>query len=176
MIGDGFARGTLCCGTLTTMPSQADQDITLPLEHRCLQLVLVWPWLQMTVWPLWLMWATKLWQPGTKISFFAIVGHGFDPSIIGDAFAASEDFFAQPLEAKQEQLPLDMSINCGFEHFAQVRPSTGVADQKESLQVTARKDSMDSRWLREGTFITFNLPLLMAAVVATESRSSGSQV
>jgi isopenicillin N synthase-like dioxygenase len=55
-------------------------------------------------------------------------------------------FFDQPTSAKAEQSPLDMSINCGFEHFAQVRPSTGVADQKESLQITAREGCMEGRW------------------------------
>jgi hypothetical protein len=39
-----------------------------------------------------------------------------------------------------------MKINCGFEYYSQVRPSTGVADQKESLQVTAREGCMDGRW------------------------------
>ena len=40
-------------------------------------------------------------------------------------------------------------MQSGFEHFTQVRPSTGVADQKESIQVTARKGVMDERWPSE---------------------------
>jgi len=88
----------------------------------------------------------KLWDAATQVGFFTVTGHGIEQSVIDEAFAAAESFFAQPLEAKQEQSPLDMSINCGFEHFAQVRPSTGVADQKESLQITARQGCMDNRW------------------------------
>ena len=34
----------------------------------------------------------------------------------------------------------------GYEHFKQVRPSTGTVDQKESIQVTAREGTMDIRW------------------------------
>jgi isopenicillin N synthase-like dioxygenase/tRNA(Arg) A34 adenosine deaminase TadA len=90
--------------------------------------------------------AEKLWQAATEVGFFCVVGHGIDQSIIDGAFGASETFFAQPLEDKKAQSPLDMSINSGFEYFAQVRPSTGVADQKESLQITARQGCMDDRW------------------------------
>ena len=88
----------------------------------------------------------QLWDAATQVGFFSVVGHSIDQSIIDDAFAASETFFAQPLEDKKVQSPLDMSVNCGFEYFAQVRPSTGLADQKESLQITARKGCMDNRW------------------------------
>ena len=88
----------------------------------------------------------QLWQAATQVGFFTLVGHGMDLQLIHDAFAQSAAFFQQPLEVKQQQSPLDMSVNCGFEYFAQVRPSTGVADQKESLQITARKGAMESRW------------------------------
>jgi isopenicillin N synthase-like dioxygenase/tRNA(Arg) A34 adenosine deaminase TadA len=88
----------------------------------------------------------KLWDAATNIGFFTVVGHGIDPALIDAAFAESKSFFDQPTSVKAEQSPLDMSINCGFEHFAQVRPSTGVADQKESLQVTAREGCMEGRW------------------------------
>jgi isopenicillin N synthase-like dioxygenase/tRNA(Arg) A34 adenosine deaminase TadA len=88
----------------------------------------------------------KLWDAATNIGFFTVVGHGIDHKLIGAAFAESKAFFEQPTSVKAEQSPLDMSINCGFEHFAQIRPSTGVADQKESLQVTARDGCMEGRW------------------------------
>jgi isopenicillin N synthase-like dioxygenase/tRNA(Arg) A34 adenosine deaminase TadA len=90
--------------------------------------------------------AAQLWEAATQVGFFTVTGHGIDESIIDDAFAASAAFFSQSLEDKRKQSPGDMSINSGFEHFAQVRPSTGVADQKESLQVTARQGCMDGRW------------------------------
>ena len=35
----------------------------------------------------------------------------------------------------------------------QVRPSTGTADQKESLQITARVGCMDGRWLLSRTHV-----------------------
>ena len=90
--------------------------------------------------------AQQLYKAATEVGFFSITGHGIPQSLIDQAFAESQNFFEQPLEDKRTQSPGDMSINCGFEHYAQVRPSTGVADQKESLQVTARAGSMDGRW------------------------------
>ena len=88
----------------------------------------------------------QLWDAATQVGFFSVTGHGIPQSLIDDAFGASADFFAQPLEEKKKQSPGDMKNNAGFEYFAQVRPSTGVADQKESLQVTAREGVMDGRW------------------------------
>ena len=93
--------------------------------------------------------ADQLWKAATEIGFFLVTGHGIDPALIDAAFASSQQFFAQPLSDKQAQSPLDMSINSGFESFAQVRPSTGVPDQKESLQITAREGCMDGRWPSE---------------------------
>jgi isopenicillin N synthase-like dioxygenase/tRNA(Arg) A34 adenosine deaminase TadA len=102
-----------------------------------------------------------LWDAATKLGFFTVIGHGIDQSLIDDAFAKSQHFFSQPLEEKKMQSP-DMTINCGFENFSQVRPSTGVADQKESLQVTARKGCMDGRWPSED-FKATTVSLLDAA-------------
>ena len=90
--------------------------------------------------------AQQLWKAATEVGFFSVIGHGIPQSLIDDAFASSAGFFEQPLTVKQTQAPGDMKNNVGFEHFAQVRPSTGVADQKESFQVTARKGVMDGRW------------------------------
>lgn len=88
----------------------------------------------------------KLWDAATRVGFFTLVGHGIKQELIERAFQNSEVFFNLPLDEKKKQSPLDMSINCGFEHYAQVRPSTGVADQKESLQITAREGGMNGRW------------------------------
>ncbi|KAL3939408.1 MAG: hypothetical protein SGARI_001383, partial [Bacillariaceae sp.] len=90
--------------------------------------------------------AQQLWKAATEVGFFSIINHGIAQSLIDGAFQESQDFFEQPLEDKKTQSPGDMSVNCGFEHFSQVRPSTGVADQKESLQITAREGSMNGRW------------------------------
>jgi isopenicillin N synthase-like dioxygenase len=88
----------------------------------------------------------QLWDAATKVGFFSLVGHGIPQELIDRAFSNSSEFFSLPLEEKRKQCPLDMSINCGFEHYAQVRPSTGVADQKESVQITAREGCMNGRW------------------------------
>jgi isopenicillin N synthase-like dioxygenase len=88
----------------------------------------------------------QLWQAATQVGFFSLTGHGIPSGLIDKAFEESQHFFQQSLQVKTEQSPLDMSINCGFEYYAQVRPSTGVADQKESLQITARQHAMDGRW------------------------------
>jgi isopenicillin N synthase-like dioxygenase len=88
----------------------------------------------------------QLWQAATQVGFFSVTGHGIPATLIDQAFEESQQFFAQPLADKTKQSPFDPSINCGFEYYAQVRPSTGVADQKESLQVTAREHAMDGRW------------------------------
>jgi isopenicillin N synthase-like dioxygenase len=88
----------------------------------------------------------QLWQAATQVGFFSLTGHGIPQTLIDKAFDESQRFFDQPLQDKTNQSPLDMSINCGFEYYAQVRPSTGVADQKESLQITARENAMDGRW------------------------------
>jgi len=90
--------------------------------------------------------AALLWKAATEVGFFTVTGHGIEQSLIDAAFENSARFFAQPLDVKRQQSPVDMSINSGFEYFSQVRPSTGVADQKESLQVTARAGCMDGRW------------------------------
>lgn len=90
--------------------------------------------------------AQQLWEAATQVGFFTVVGHDIPQSVIDDAFGASATFFAQSVDSKKAQSPGDMKNNAGFEHFAQVRPSTGVADQKESLQVTARQGVMDGKW------------------------------
>lgn len=91
--------------------------------------------------------AQQLWKAATEVGFFTVIGHGIPQSVIDDAFAVSADFFGQSVDAKQAQSPGDMKNNAGFEYFSQVRPSNpGVADQKESLQVTARKGVMDDKW------------------------------
>ena len=68
------------------------------------------------------------------------------PMPYNTAFGLSREFFAQPLEEKEAQSPFKREFNAGYEYFKQVRPSTGLPDQKESLQVTARSSAMDGRW------------------------------
>lgn len=77
----------------------------------------------------------ELWQAATDIGFFQLTGHGIPETLIDEAFALSAGFFALPEDTKQ-RYPLKPGTNAGWEYKAQVRPSTGTADQKESYQVT----------------------------------------
>ncbi len=79
--------------------------------------------------------ADQLWAASVEIGFFQLVNHGIPQAQIDEAFAMSERFFALPMESK-ERLPLGKGTNSGWEYKAQVRPSTGTADNKESYQIT----------------------------------------
>lgn len=76
-----------------------------------------------------------LWEAATEVGFFQLVNHGIPQSLIDEAFLMSERFFDLPQEVKT-RYPLVGGSNAGWEYKAQVRPSTGTADQKESYQVT----------------------------------------
>ncbi|WOI55803.1 isopenicillin N synthase family dioxygenase [Palleronia sp. LCG004] len=76
-----------------------------------------------------------LWQAATGIGFFQLFNHGIPETLIDEAFALSARFFDLPQEAKAHY-PLKPGTNAGWEYKAQVRPSTGTADQKESYQIT----------------------------------------
>ncbi|CAB9530261.1 UPF0676 protein C1494.01 [Seminavis robusta] len=91
--------------------------------------------------------ANQLWDAARTVGFFTVVDHGIPLELIQQAFAVSADFFSnQTREEKEEQSPFAKELNSGYEYFTQVRPSTGTADQKESLQVTARQGVMEGRW------------------------------
>jgi isopenicillin N synthase-like dioxygenase len=87
--------------------------------------------------------ADALWDAATTLGLFQLTGHGIPHAWIEEAFALSEAFFALPEEAKAA-LPLRPGTNAGWEFKAQVRPSTGTPDQKESYQIT--RPRMDGLW------------------------------
>lgn len=87
----------------------------------------------------------QLWHAATKIGFFQVKGHSISQQTIDDMFALAERFFSLSRSSK-ELYPLARHHNAGYEFFEQVRPSTGVPDQKESFQVTARPEAMHGRW------------------------------
>ncbi|KAI8966155.1 Clavaminate synthase-like protein [Daldinia sp. FL1419] len=66
--------------------------------------------------------------------FFTLVDHGIPPSAIEAQFALAESFFSLP-DPTKSQTPFSPSSNTGWERASQVRPSTGVPDQKESFQM-----------------------------------------
>lgn len=75
----------------------------------------------------------QLWRAATEIGFFQVSGHGIAQADMDAAFARAADLFALP-EATKAQWPL--ARNAGWESRAQIRPSTGKADLKESYQIT----------------------------------------
>lgn len=93
--------------------------------------------------------AKQMWNAATSVGFFTVINHGVPRSTISDAFDASAAFFAHELEAKRSASPFAAKLNSGYEFMSQVRPSTGTADQKESLQITARAGAMDGRWPKD---------------------------
>ena len=79
--------------------------------------------------------ADQLWSAAIEVGFFQLKNHSIPQPNIDKTFAQSEAFFQQPLEEKQ-QYPLKPKLNAGWEYKAQVRPSTGTADEKESYQIS----------------------------------------
>ncbi|KAI0139431.1 Clavaminate synthase-like protein [Hypoxylon sp. NC0597] len=89
--------------------------------------------------------------------FFALTDHGISPAEIEAQFAAAERFFSLP-DAVKSQVPFS-HLNTGWEKAAQVRPSTGRADQKESYQMQYGA-AMDGRWLPEDALPGFRAQCL----------------
>ncbi|QSZ37884.1 hypothetical protein DSL72_008984 [Monilinia vaccinii-corymbosi] len=77
--------------------------------------------------------------------FFVLINHGIDPSTISHMFETSEKFFSLPTPTKS-LIPFNPIHNIGWEQNSQVRPSTGVADRKESYQLQFNP-SMSDYWL-----------------------------
>jgi isopenicillin N synthase-like dioxygenase len=75
----------------------------------------------------------QLLHAAVQVGFFQLTNHGVQPEKVREAFAMAERFFALPAATKA-MWPLWR--NAGWESLAQVRPSTGVPDQKESYQIT----------------------------------------
>lgn len=88
--------------------------------------------------------ADQLWKAATEIGFFQIAEHGLENDDIDRAFIETESFFALPNSLKEAYPLKGGGLNAGWEYRAQVRPSTGTADEKESYQVT--KPHMEGLW------------------------------
>ncbi len=76
-----------------------------------------------------------VWDAATNSGFFQLVNHGIPLTQIESAFAMTERFFELDQEIKAD-LPLQPGTNAGWEYMAQIRPSTGERDRKESYQIT----------------------------------------
>ncbi len=79
--------------------------------------------------------ADQLWAASTEIGFFQLINHGIPQAQIDEAFEMAARFFDLSQETKG-RYPLGKGTNAGWEYKAQVRPSTGTADNKESYQIT----------------------------------------
>lgn len=78
--------------------------------------------------------------------FFSLVDTEITVPEIDAIFATSEAFFALP-DSVKATVPFTTK-NVGWEKMSQVRPSTGVADQKESYQLQFG-DNMKDKWIDE---------------------------
>ncbi len=79
--------------------------------------------------------ADQLWQAATGIGFFQLINHGIPDDLLSSVYDKAWDFFNLPM-AEKEHFPLKPGTNAGWEFRAQVRPSTGTPDNKESYQIT----------------------------------------
>ena len=66
------------------------------------------------------------------VGFFIVVDHDLSIAEIKDVFAISARYFALPDYVKLQH---PFKNNIGYEKMGQVRPSTGMPDPKESLQL-----------------------------------------
>lgn len=90
--------------------------------------------------------ADQLWQASVEIGFFQVYNHGIAQADIDLAFDTAWRLFALPQEVKA-QYPMPKGVNAGWEFKAQVRPSTGTPDNKESYQIT--RPEMTNLWPSE---------------------------
>ena len=94
--------------------------------------------------------AAEMWEAATTVGFFTLINHGIPQETIEKAFSASAGFFARDRDEKYARVALCRAPQRSYEFMSQVRPSRrSTADQKESLQITAREGVMDGRWPSE---------------------------
>lgn len=101
--------------------------------------------------------ADQLWSAASDVGFFQIVNHGLPSAEVAQAFVLAERFFALPQPVKA-QYPLRRGSNAGWEFKAQVRPSTGTPDNKESYQITAPR--MAGLWPSDEEIAGFEATML----------------
>lgn len=97
---------------------------------------------------------SQLIQAAETDGFFSITDTDISIPEIDAIFATSESFFALP-DAVKSTVPFS-SKNVGWEKKGQIRPSTGVADQKESYQLQFG-DHMKDKWISESALPGFKV-------------------
>ena len=101
--------------------------------------------------------AAQLWDAAVDVGFFQLINHGLSAAEVDSAFAMAQRFFALP-DAIKAQWPHRKADNVGWESRAQVRPSTGTPDQKESYQIT--RPFMEGLWPTESELPEFKRTML----------------
>jgi isopenicillin N synthase-like dioxygenase len=101
--------------------------------------------------------ADELWAAAVDVGFFQVSNHGIDIAAVRAAFAATQQFFVLD-GAVKARYPLKKALNAGWESKAQVRPSTGTPDQKESYQIT--RPHMAGLWPSEAELAGFQQTML----------------
>lgn len=112
---------------------------------------------------------SQLVDASENVGFFCLVDHGITPAQVDKIFDVSAAFFSLPDDTKA-QVPFSATHNAGWEKNAQIRPSTGAADQKESYQMQFGAN-MEGRWLSESTLPGFRdeaLHFMRAAQAVSE--------
>ena len=99
----------------------------------------------------------QLWAAAIEVGFFQLVNHVIALDDIQQAFRTAERYFALP-DAVKARYPLKKGCNAGWESRAQVRPSTGTPDQKESYQIT--RPHMADLWPTEAELPGFQQTML----------------
>lgn len=90
---------------------------------------------------------SELVSAAEKDGFFCIVDHGISREQIDQMFDNSAAFFNLE-DSTKATVPFSAVHNAGWEKNAQIRPSTGAADQKESYQMQF-SENMEGRWIAE---------------------------
>lgn len=89
----------------------------------------------------------ELVKASENVGFFSLIDHGISKASIDKIFEASASFFSLP-DSVKSKVPFSAQHNAGWEKSAQIRPSTGAPDRKESYQLQFG-DGMAGRWLTE---------------------------
>ncbi|KAL2825770.1 leucoanthocyanidin dioxygenase [Aspergillus cavernicola] len=92
----------------------------------------------------------QLVEAAETAGFLTLVDHGITVEEINAQFSLSKTFFDLPLDVKAK-IPHSLSTNNGWEYYSQIRPSTGVPDQKESFWL-----QRNSEWPSDEHVPSFN--------------------
>ncbi|KAK5048660.1 hypothetical protein LTR84_005751 [Exophiala bonariae] len=100
----------------------------------------------------------QLCSAAEDVGFFCVTDHGIPLSSINEIFELSSRFFSLPDEVKAE-VAFSSARNTGWEKNAQIRPSTGAVDRKESYQMQFGAN-MEGKWLPDATLPHFQTSAL----------------